>query len=173
MLFAIGARADPPGGSQTEIIVQQMLDWMVRLLLRVSDCRAAGDVDLAHISIRWRIACQRSLANLRKVRHSVRQKVGRPPLRGFHSLRTWSSTGKPVEVVGLRVRSSSGVFGSKTSFTRWSMVDFSRTCRRCVRPRVVAIFQSSELLVMAFLRAASDILPLRSSLIDLDLQFTR
>src|SRR5262249_51864493 len=33
---------------------------------------------------------------------SYRQKMGRPPfLRGSHSLRTCSSTGRPVEVLGL------------------------------------------------------------------------
>ena len=62
-----------------------------------------------------------------------RRKMGSPPLRGSHSLRTCSSTDWPVEVVGLR---SVGLFSSCTGFglyisrARWSITLFSRTCRR-------------------------------------------
>src|SRR6476619_4869389 len=74
-------------------------------------------------------ASGRAANELRKI-GIIRQKVGRPPLRGSHSLRTWSSTGKPVDVVGLwEACLSSGGFGLYTSWTRWSMVAFSRTCR--------------------------------------------
>src|SRR5215469_16106373 len=89
LLDGIRARADPARGSRAGVTVQQMLDRVVRRFRRVGDCRAAGDVDLARSAgIRRRTALQWSLAKLRKVHHPVLQKVGRPPLRGSHSLRT-------------------------------------------------------------------------------------
>src|SRR6516164_659391 len=89
MLDDIGTRSDPTRGFRAGVTVQQMLDRVVRRFRRVSDRRAADDVDLARSTgIRRRTGCQWSLAKLRKVHHSVRQKVGRPPWRGSHSLRT-------------------------------------------------------------------------------------
>ena len=62
-----------------------------------------------------------------------RRKMGSPPLRGSHSLRTCSSTDWPVEVVGLRpvgLFSSCTGFGLYISRARWSITLFSRICRR-------------------------------------------
>jgi hypothetical protein len=49
-----------------------MLDWVSRIFGRVSDRRAAGDIDLVgRAGIRLRIGFKRSLAKSREVRHSV------------------------------------------------------------------------------------------------------
>src|SRR5215467_4977004 len=54
------------------------------------------------------------------------------------------------------------------------MVDFSRTCRRCVRPLALAISNPPGSRITAMLGAlTADLLPLRSALIDLDLEVTR
>jgi len=52
------------------------------------------------------------------------------------------------------------------------MVALSRTCRRCARPRAVAI-SISRTVAYVDLGPAADLLPLRCGLIDLDLQSTR
>jgi hypothetical protein len=52
------------------VSVQQMLDRVSRILGRVSDRRAAGDINLVGgAAARVRHGVQRSLANSREVRH--------------------------------------------------------------------------------------------------------
>src|SRR5215469_9381285 len=68
----IGASADPARGAGPAAAVQHMLDRMSRILGRIGDRRATGDIDLAGgPAVRCRIGFQRSLAKSREVRHSL------------------------------------------------------------------------------------------------------
>src|SRR5229473_1498573 len=54
VLDGVGARADPARGCGAAASIQHMLDRVSRILRRVSDCRAAGYVDLAGAAgARW------------------------------------------------------------------------------------------------------------------------
>ncbi len=81
-LDGVEARADPARGSRAAASVQHMLDRMSRIFGRVSDRRAADDVDLAVGSCAGgRIRVKRSLTNARGFPHSrmwgfVRTSVG-------------------------------------------------------------------------------------------------
>jgi hypothetical protein len=81
VLGGVGARTDLARGSGAAAFVQHMLDRVSRILRRVSDRRAAGDVDLAGgAGARCRIGFQLSLAKSREAwvaRHPVRRHLSR------------------------------------------------------------------------------------------------